>query len=139
MSQRIPFLLGLATLLFVPMLGAAQAPAPTTFARTVSYESCTETWAFACGMRDSSGRTFGTAHPVRHCSRWELQPNGSVTLSIMGGVVSSQGRYRIDGRTVHVEWLDEAGAVRNRQTFQLSPDGSELGGMNRLAPEPTTN
>lgn len=123
----------LFALLALALLAApAAAQGPTTLTQTTRFRSCVETFAFACGMRDASGRTYGRAVPVQHCTTYELRPDGTLSSSMHPGVVDAEGRYRVEGRRVHVEWLDERGEVRHRQTLELSADGQTLGDMPRV-------
>ena len=124
-------LLALLTVLLLAAPAAAQAPT-THLAQTTRFRSCVQTVAHACGMRDAQGRTYGRAVPVQHCTTYELRPDGTVTASMFPGLVDSRGRYRVEGRRVRVEWLDERGRVRHTQDLELSADGQSLGDMPRV-------
>ena len=116
--------------LLLPLTLSAQPPA--AFRAPVTYRSCVETFAHACNMRDANGRTFGRAVPVRHCSDTTFAPDGTFALSFAGGIVDTRGRYRLEGSSVVLVYLDERGAVRERQVLPLTEGGSRLGGMERV-------
>ncbi len=119
-----------AVLLSTSIAAAApkrKPPAPKTFPAQVAYQSCTTSWAFACGMRDAGGRTYGTAHERQHCEQYTFLPDGTYTVQGFG----SGGTYRIVGATVELtpQSPDDAPDVF---TLPLAKDGSTLGGMKRL-------
>jgi hypothetical protein len=106
------------------------AAARSHFATAQTFASCQDTWAFACGMHDAAGNTYGTAHKRQMCSRYQLRPDGSATVS--EGPIADRGRYHIDGHKVVIEVLDDQGKVIAGSTLELSADGKSLGGMKRV-------
>ena len=136
---RLAKLLGLALLVstfltaFLLLAGVASAQSPArSFGSSVSYQQCTESWAFACGQRTPDGHTFGTAHRMEHCTRYSFAPNGTFTVSEPLGLDTSRGRYRIARGVVRMTLLDESGAVVQRFELPLSADGSTLGDLHRV-------
>jgi hypothetical protein len=119
-----PRLLVLITLLTASAASAQPRPRPT-FSATTSYESCTTSWAFACGKRDSAGNTYGTAEQRTHCERYVFQPDGTYTNG------HERGTYKIVNDTMKlVRRIDD-----NREhpfELVLSADGATLGTMKRL-------
>jgi len=119
------------TLLTLSLLVTATAyaqPRPRpTFTTTTSYQSCTTTWAFACGMRDSGGNKYGTAHQKTHCERYVFQPDGTFTTAF------ERGTYKIVKGTVKLVMTNDDGSEHGFELV-LSPDGATLGGMKRLMP-----
>lgn len=67
-------------------------PAPTTFAKVTTFQSCSTSTVFMCGMRDAGGHTYGTAREMQHCTSYTFLPNGTFTVTGMG---TSSGRYRL--------------------------------------------
>ncbi|MCB9596015.1 MAG: hypothetical protein H6719_25060 [Sandaracinaceae bacterium] len=126
-------LLALALTTLAPALASAQTS--TTFSAPVAYRQCSQTWAFACGMRDAQGRGYGTATPMTMCTTYRFAVDGTLAVEAMAGI-SDPARYRIDGDQVLIEWLDDEGHVRHTQTLRLADDGSTLGELHRLDPEP---
>lgn len=102
-------------------------PPPRTFPAQVAYQSCTTSFAFACGMQDASGNTYGTAHEMQHCEQYTFLPDG--TYSVQGFGVG--GTYRIVGAAVELT-QQLPGAPAEVFTLPLAKDGSTLGGMKRL-------
>ncbi|MGE0787919.1 MAG: hypothetical protein AB7S26_19750 [Sandaracinaceae bacterium] len=127
-------------LFIVALSASATAQAPTSapaFAAPVTYQRCTESWAFACGMRDAEGRTYGTAHRQTHCTRYTFAPDGTVHVDEpFPGVAPIVGRYRIERGALSLQLLDEEGHVTTRETLALSDDGSTLGDLRRVEPQP---
>jgi hypothetical protein len=118
---------------FLLLAGVASAQSPRrSFATDVSYQQCTESWAFACGQRTPDGQTFGTAHRMEHCTRYSFAPNGTFTVSEPLGLDSTHGRYRIARGVVRMTVVDDSGAVVQRFELPLSADGSTLGDLHRV-------
>ncbi len=106
-------------------------PQPIGFAQATTFESCSTSWAFACGMRDANGRTFGTAHEMKHCEKYTFQPNG--TYSVLGDMAgTSYGTYKMIGKTVRMVPTYSDGKKGEPFQLELSTDGATLGKMKRL-------
>ena len=82
-----------------------------SFTKATTYQSCTTSWAFACGMHDANGQTYGTAHEMKMCTKYTFQTDGSYSVSgdHAGGTA---GRYL----------LHDDGSVT---LFESSVDSSE--------------
>jgi hypothetical protein len=104
-------------------------PSPQGFTRATSFEGCTKSWAFACGMRSSTGQTFGTAKEMTHCEKYTFLPNGTYTSS--GRMLPTAGTYRVIGKTVRLTVRHDDGGTSSFDLV-LSTDGSTLGSMKRL-------
>lgn len=115
----------------------ALAKSSTTFASEQSFQSCTESTVFACGMISPSGERYGTAHTRTMCSTYTFLPNGSVKL---GGIpdLDEKGRYKIRSGVVFIESLNNKGKVTNKFKLTLSKDGKLLGDMKLLPPAANT-
>ncbi|CAN5740462.1 hypothetical protein BH11MYX2_BH11MYX2_18560 [soil metagenome] len=91
--RSLPLFLLLAS--SVAAAGPKQKPAPArpySFAKATTYQSCSTSWAFACGMHDAGGNTYGTAHEMKMCTKYTFQANGTYT-SAGDGPGATQGRY----------------------------------------------
>ncbi|MBA3457941.1 MAG: hypothetical protein H0T42_32965 [Deltaproteobacteria bacterium] len=117
-------LLLLVTLLTATAASAQPRPRPT-FSATTSFESCSKSWAFACGKRDSGGQTYGTAHEMTHCERYVFQPDGTFSSSF------ERGTYTIVNTTVTIVTRNDDGS-EHKVELSLSADGATLGSMKRL-------
>ena len=111
---------------------AAAQPRPRRFASVVSYQSCSTSWAFACGKTDAGGRRYGTAHEQRHCQTYTFRPDG--TVSVAGDLLlglGQAGTYRLFGDRVRLELQNEEGPP---DVFELplGKGGATLGVMKRL-------
>ena len=115
---------------------SAHAKSQTTFASEQSFQSCTESTVFACGMISPSGERYGTAHTRTMCSTYTFLPNGSVKLGGIPGF-DDKGRYTIRAGVVFIESLDSKGKVSNKFKLALSKDGKLLGEMKLLPPKAT--
>jgi hypothetical protein len=118
------------TLLTLSLLLAATAaaqpkPAPT-FSATTSFESCSKSWAFACGKPDGRGGTYGTAHERTHCERYTFQPDGTFTSGF------ERGTYKIVKGTVKMSTPNSDGGKPYTFELVLAADGTSLGSMKRL-------
>lgn len=122
----------LVTLLLSTSIAAAapkrKPPALKTFPAQVAYKSCSKSWAFACGMQDANGRTYGTAHEREHCEQYTFRSDGTYTVQ---GFVGIDGTYRIVGNSVELT-QQIPDAPPEVYTLELAKDGSTLGGMKRL-------
>lgn len=104
---------------------------PAAFTQTVTFQSCTTSWAFACGQRDAQGRTFGTAHEMKHCARYTFQANG--TYSVAGDFgAANVGTYKLIGGTVKLQPTNDDGTKGDAFELVLSADGKKLGTMIKL-------
>jgi hypothetical protein len=112
-------------LALLPALAAA-SPRPT-FDRETAFESCQDITQFACGMRDASGNTFGTAKITRSCSRYTFEPDGSFASNDF--MRALRGRYRIVRGEVVVTFDDPSVATF---AMKLSPDGAKLGTLSKV-------
>lgn len=130
--KHATLLLALAAIMLV--YSSAHAKSSTTFASEQSFQSCTESTVFACGMISPTGERYGRAHTRTMCSTYTFLPNGSVKL---GGIpdLDEKGRYKIRSGVVFVEALNNKGKVTNKFKLTLSKDGKLLGEMKRLPPE----
>jgi hypothetical protein len=117
----------LAALLLMWATAFAQ-PSPQGFTRPTSFEGCTKSWAFACGMRDSAGHRYGTAKEMTHCEKYTFLPNGTYTVS--GNMIATSGTYRVIGKTVRLTTTNDDGTTSSFD-LALSTDGSTLGTMKR--------
>ncbi len=125
--------LGLSLLLISTTAIAQPKPPirPASFPQVVTFQSCTTSWAFACGQRDAQGRTFGTAHEQRHCEKYTFQPNG--TYSVAGDFgVATVGTYQMIKGTVKISPTHEDGTKGDAFELVLGADGKTLGGMIKL-------
>jgi hypothetical protein len=102
-------------------------PAPV-FAKSTSFQSCTTSWAFACGKRTANGQTFGTAHEMKHCELYTFEPNGTYAVKGHG---TSYGTYKMIGSTVRITPINDDGTTGTPFDLVLTSDGSKLGGMIR--------
>lgn len=75
-------------------------PRPYTFSKATTYQSCSTSWAFMCGMHDANGQTYGTAKEMKHCTQYSFQTDG--TYSVSGDTPGGgKGRYLLhDNGTV---------------------------------------
>lgn len=104
---------------------------PAAFPQAVTFQACTTSWAFACGKRDAQGRTFGTAHEMKHCETYTFQANG--TYSIAGDIgASGVGSYQLIGGTVKLTPTNNDGTKGRQFELSLSADGKKLGTMTKL-------
>lgn len=115
----------LLTLSLLAATSSAQPRPRPTFPATTSYEACTKSWAFACGMRDSAGNKFGTAREITHCERYVFQPDGTFQTGF------DRGTYKIVDTTVKLIMRNDDGS-EHRFELVLSPDGATLGGLKRV-------
>lgn len=123
----LAFLLTLSTSVAL----AQPKPQPAGFTKATTFESCTTSWAFACGKRDAQGRTFGTAHERKHCEKYTFQPNG--TYSLLGDMAgTSYGTYKMIGNKVRIVPTFSDGTNGEPFELVLSTDGATLGVMKRL-------
>ncbi len=83
--------------------------------------------SFACGMHDSAGRTFGTAHETTMCSTITLLPDGSFRQS--GDLMSTNGSYRLGTRNVELRFAADGDAPAYTTTLMLNIAGTQLGNM----------
>ena len=106
--------------------GASAQPRPRpTFATTTRYGSCSTSWAFACGMRDNAGNTYGRAVEMPHCERYVFQPDGTFKNGL------NSGTYKIIKNTVKLVMPNGDGTAQTLELV-LSADGAKLDGMRRL-------
>lgn len=106
-------------------------PGPQRFTKSTSFQSCSTSWAFACGKRDASGRTFGTAHEVKRCYKYTFEPNGTyASIGDIGG--TEYGTYKMIGGTVRMTPNSQNGTPAKSFDLALSPDGNSLGTMTKL-------
>jgi hypothetical protein len=122
--MRIPIL----ALCLLSSMAAADRRQGPTFQATTTYEHCQITWAHACGMRDSNGMRYGTAHAQRVCERYTFRPDGTFSQrDSFGRTRTSEGTYRIFAGRVLITPDDD-------KAFELalSPDGTQLGLLKRL-------
>ncbi len=111
-----------------PIKPVVAAPvAAAAFAQPVAFISCQKVTAFACGMRDSAGHTFGTAHESTMCSTLTFLPDGSFRQS--GDLMGSAGSYRLINRDVEMRFTDEADSSPFTNRLTLNADGTKLGSM----------
>jgi hypothetical protein len=86
---------------------------------------------FACGMRDASGNTYGTAHQQESCERYVLLPDGTFTAQKHSH--SDAGTYRIAGGKVRFTTTRRpGGALPATFELPLSADGAQLGSLRRV-------
>ena len=132
-TRRTLLALALLGSFLVASFASAQAPvSPGAFAQAVTYQQCSDSWAFACGQRTPSGQRFGTAHRMTHCTRYSFAANGTFTLTESLSLDVRSGRYRIQNGIVRIELLDETGAVVHTESLPLAADGATLGGLSRV-------
>ncbi|MBP9088037.1 MAG: hypothetical protein KBG15_18090 [Kofleriaceae bacterium] len=89
--------------------------------------SCQKVTSFACGMHDSAGRTFGTAHETTMCSTITLLPDGSFRQS--GDLMSTTGNYRLVKRNVELRFAADGDAPAYTNNLILNTAGTQLGNM----------
>lgn len=111
----------------VVLLATGSAAAQSAFSRVTSFQGCTKSTAFACGMRDANGMTYGTAKEITHCTTWTFRTNGTFVTN-WGG----HGVYRIAGGKVSITHINDNGTREKPYDLVLSPDGKILGTMTRL-------
>ena len=99
---------------------------PTAFTKPTSYEGCIKSTAFACGMRDASGREYGTAKEITHCTTYTFQTNGT-WVSNWG----EHGTYKLTGNKVSITYINDDGTRAKPYDLALSADGKKLGDWNR--------
>jgi hypothetical protein len=126
MQRRI--LLGFLLLATLALAAHANPRQRPTFASATVYQHCQTTWMFACGKRDASGQTYGTAHERNHCERYVFQADGTFTST--GTFDFSEGTYRIFAGKVRI--TPAADETIRPFELALSPDGSKLGNFTRL-------
>ena len=121
MQPRLVLVLTLLT-----ATAASALPRPrATFAATTSYESCSTSWAFACGKRDSAGNTYGTRDEMTHCERYVFKTDGTFKNGF------ETGTYKIVNHTVKLVTPNDDGTVHSF-ALVLSRDGATLGRMKRV-------
>jgi hypothetical protein len=111
------------TLLSLALLLSSATTAFANFSRTTSFEGCTTSTRFACGMFDDHGRRFGTAQVITHCEKYSFLPNATYYVN---GALS--GTYQMIGQTVRMTPLVD-GKPGKPFDMTLSTDGSKLGEM----------
>ena len=124
--------LGFALLLISTTAVAQPKPQQAGFTKATTFESCTTSWAFACGMRDERGNKFGTAHQMRHCEKHTFQPNGTYSVLGFGHPLNNYGTYKMIGSTVRLVPTNDDGTKGTPFELVLSADGTKLGDMKRL-------
>lgn len=92
----------------------ARPPRLTTFSQPFVHEQCQDTWAFMCNIPLASGGHYGTAKPMRACTRHDFASDGTVAVSQFGPV--TRGRYFIVGERIIIETRDDDGT---RQRYEL--------------------
>ncbi len=117
-----------------PIAIVQPSAAATAFARPVAFISCQKVTAFACGMRDSAGRTFGTAHESTMCSTITFSPDGSFRQS--GDLINHTGGYRLINRDVEMRFTDDADSLPQTNSLTLNVDGTKLGNMTLVVASP---
>lgn len=110
--------LGLTVATTVVSVAAAQPrprpPRLATFTQPVAHEQCQDTWTFMCNIPTGDGGHYGTARPMRACTRHSFAPDGTVRVSTFGP--ETRGRYFIRGEQIVIETRDDDGA---RQRYEL--------------------
>lgn len=114
---------------------AAQS-ARATFASSQVFEDVTTTTAFACNKRDSSGRSFGTAHEMTTRTTYDFRPNGLVRVHSDRFHGKTNASYSIAGRVVTLRFFDDKGRQVSVRKLTLSKDGMKLGNLKKLVPKP---
>ncbi|HEY4177886.1 MAG TPA: hypothetical protein VGM90_13660 [Kofleriaceae bacterium] len=90
--RSLPLLVLLVSTVAVAQPKPSKQGRPYSFAKATTYQSCSTSWAFACGMHDASGNTYGTAQETKMCTTYTFEANGTYT-SNGDGPGMSQGRY----------------------------------------------
>jgi hypothetical protein len=102
-----------------------------TFTAVTTYERCTKTTMFACGMRDAQGQVYGTAHERQMCSRLVLRPDGTFTSTDF--TEHADGRYRIfAGKVRFTPATPDDATPPAAFELPLSPDATTLGDLTRI-------
>lgn len=119
-----------------PTTSVPASVAAAAFAQPVAFISCQKVTAFACGMRDGAGHTFGTAHESTICSTITFSPDGSFRHS--GNLMGTTGSYRLVNRDVELRFPADDDSPAYTNTLTLNGDGTKLDNMTLVVASPST-